>query len=172
MGHIMVQQNKKARFNFIDALIILLILAVIFAAVYLVMGVLRQPRNATTGNIEFDVRISSVDESYLSLIKNGETVKDSVTGAVIGTIVDVRTEKAKYYGKTAVQEDGVRTVPTTAYEDKYDVYVKISTSAEKDERGIHTVANTRILIGSTVYFKIPSFTSISYITEFSTRAPS
>lgn len=167
----MFQQRKKARFNFIDALIIIFILAVIAAAVYLVMTAIRQPRAASTGNIEFDVRISSVDEACLPLIKAGDTVKDSVTGAVIGTIVDVRSEKAQYYGKVAVEEDGVLTLATTDYEDKYDVYVKITTSAEKDERGIHIVGNTRIVIGSAVYFKVPSFKSVSYITEFSTRSP-
>lgn len=168
----MLQQRKKVRFNLIDALIIILILAVIAGAAYLLISVLRQPRGINnSGQIEFDVRISNVDESCLSLIKNGDTVKDSVTGAVIGTIVDVKTEKAQYYGTVAVEEDGIITVPTTDYTDKYDVYVKITANAEKDDRGIHTVAGTRIVIGSTVYFKVPSFTSISYITEFSTRTP-
>ncbi len=167
----MLQQRKKARFNFIDALIILFILAVIAAAAYLIINIFRQPRMANSGTIEFDVRISSVDESSLALIKNGDTVKDSVTGAVIGKIVDVRTEKAQYYGTVAIEEDGAMTLPITDYNDKYDVYVKISANAEKDDRGIHTVAGTRIVIGSTVYFKVPSFASISYITEFSTRTP-
>ena len=167
----MLQQRKKARFNFIDALIILFIIAVIAVAAYLVVSVFRQPRTMNTGNIEFDVRISDVDESSLPLIKNGDTVKDSVTGSVLGTIVDVRYEKAKYYGTVAVEEEGLLTLATTDYEDKYDVYVKISTSAEKDERGIHTVGSTRIVIGSTVYFKVPSFAAVSYITEFSARTP-
>lgn len=167
----MLQQRKKARFNFIDALIILFILAVIAAAVYLVMNVFRQPRAVNAGNIEFDVRISDVDESVLALIKEGDTVKDSVTGSVLGKIVSVRSEKAKYYGTVAVEEDGILTLATTDYEEKYDVYVKISTSAEKDERGIHTVGSTRIVIGSTVYFKVPSFASVAYITEFSARTP-
>ena len=167
----MVQQRKKARFNFIDAAILLCILAVIGILVYLVIGIIREPRALSNGKMEFDVRISNVDESSLALIKEGDTVKDSVTGTVLGTIVGVRSEKSQYYGKVAVEEEGILTLATTDYENQYDVYVKISSDALKDERGIHTIGNTRIVIGSPVYFKVPSFTSVSYITEFSTRAP-
>ncbi len=165
----MMQQRRKIRFNFIDALIILLILAVIAAAGYLIYTAIRQPRALTNGTIEFDVRISNVDESGVPLIKVGDKVKDSVTGEPLGTILSVRTEKSKYVGNVAVEQDGVLTFPVTEYEDQYDVYVKISADAIQDARGIYTVGTTRIVIGSPVYFKVPSFKSVSYITEFSTR---
>jgi hypothetical protein len=166
----MMQQRKKIRFNFIDALIILLILAVIAAASYLIYTAMHKPRAAiTNGTIEFEVRISNVDASALPLIKEGDTVKDSVTGEVLGKILSVSAEKAKYVGNVAVEEDGNLTLAVTDYDDLYDVYVKISADALADDRGICTVGTTRILIGSPVYFKVTSFKSVSYITEFSTR---
>ena len=164
-----MQQRKKTRFNFIDAIIIILILAVIATAVYLIYTAMQKPRTATNGNVEFDVRISNVDGSSLPLIKEGDKVKDSVTGELLGVIVAVRAEKAQYVSNIAVEQDGALALAVTDYEDRYDVYVKITADALEDERGIYTVGTTRILIGSTVYFKVPSFKSVSYITEFSTR---
>ena len=68
-----------------------------------------------------------------------------------------------------VEQDGELTLAVTDYEDLYDVYVKISADALEDERGLYMVGATRILVGSPVYFKVPSFKSVSYIVEFSTR---
>lgn len=167
----MVQQKKKVRFNFIDALIVLLILAVIGAAVYLVLNDFRTPKILGSGNLDFEVRISEVDETSLEMIQKGLTVKDSVTGEVIGTIVNVQKTPSRYYSKTAIEKDGVYTLSVSEYEDVYDVTVTINTTAAKDARGIHQIGNTRILVGSKVYFKIPSFTSVSYITKVSTSNP-
>ncbi len=161
-------EKKKTRFNFIDVVIILIILAIIGAAVYLIVTDMQSKKiSRLTGNMDFTVRISSVDEEALALFDRGVIVKDAVTGATIGEIFAVNSQKSRYYGTVAKQgEDGSYVVPVSEYEDKYDVYVIIRATADKDLRGIHYVNDTKILIGSTVYFKIPSFTSISYITDF------
>ena len=167
----MNHEKKKARFNFIDAVIILVIIAIIAAATYLIVTDVQEVKNPRqTGNMNFTVRISSVSKEAIALFKTGTVVKDSVTGEVIGDIIGVRFEKTRHFGNVAIPSDEAEsgyTVPVSKYEDKYDVYVTIVTSsAEKDMRDIHYVGNTKILVGSTVYFKIPSFTSVSYIVEY------
>ena len=160
-------EKKKTRFNFIDVVIILIILSIIGAAAYLIVTDMRTNKTSRlTGNMDFTVRITSVDEEALALFDRGVIVKDSVTGAVIGEIFGVNAQKSRYYGNIAAKGDDGYVVPVSEYEDKYDVYVIIRGNAEKDLRGIHYINDTKILIGSTVYFKIPSFTSISYITDF------
>ena len=166
----MNNDEQRSRFNFIDILIILIILGVVGAAIYLIATETAQDRLAENANIEFTVRISSVDAEYLSLIAEEQTVKDSETNAVIGTIRSVRTENARYYGKTAIPTENGYTVTTSEYEDKYDVYVTISAYAKEDERGIYYVGDTRILVGSPVYFQVPSYSSVSYIVEFTPQA--
>ncbi len=160
--------QKKIRFNFIDAVILLIVLLVIAAAAYLIINDLTPDNNVRqTGTMDFTVRISSVDASALPLFTHGTLVKDSVSGKVIGEIATVRTEKTKYYGTVAASDgNGGYVVPSSEYDEKYDVYVTVLCSAELDARGIHHVGSTKVLIGSTVYFKIPSFTSISYITDY------
>ena len=172
MSRSMVQQKKKIRFNFIDAMIVLLILAVIGTAIYLVVGDF-QPKNKMIegGNVTIRVRLSGIDNSALSLIQKarseGLEVKDSVTGEKIGTLVGYEAgRKTKYYGKTAVlNEEGVYVVPSQEYEDQFDVDVVISVDAEIDNRGIYTVAGNRLLIGSPIHFKIPSFAAIAYVVD-------
>ena len=165
----MNQDKKKARFNLIDAIIILIILLVVGAAVYLLVTDYGDSKKAENGNVEFVVRLSAVDEHALSLITENQIVKDSVSGTTLGTIREVRTEKTRYYGDTAVPSGGGYTLTISEYEDKYDVYVTISAHANLDDKGIYSIGNTRILVGSTVYFKVPSFTQISYITAFSPK---
>ena len=166
----MNREKKKVRFNFIDAIIILIILAIVAAAAYLLVNDAQERQNPRQmGNMDFTVRIASVSEEALPLFELNTVVKDSVTGEVLGEIVAVRSEKTRYFGKIAIpseENDGAYTVPVSEYEDKYDVYVTISTKAGKDTRGIHYAGDLKILVGSTVYFKIPSFTSIAYITEY------
>lgn len=165
----MTSDRQKTRFNFIDALIILIILAVVGAAVYLIVTGNRETRRAESANVEFTVRLSAVDEKYLSLIRENETVKNSSTDQVIGTIQKVTAEKTRYYGDTAISTANGYTITASEYDDKYDVYITISAYAKADDRGIYTIGSSRILVGAPIYFKVPSFTSVSYITEFSVK---
>ncbi len=164
----MNREQKKPRFNLVDGLILLVVLAILAAAAYLITTDLQSRKSMRqAGNASFTVRISAVDEEALPLIAEGVTVKDSVTGNVIGKIASVKTEKTKHYGSVAVPSGKTYTLPVSEYEDKYDVYAVIYASATVDSRGIIYVGNTKVLVGSTVYFSIPSFASVSYITEFS-----
>lgn len=157
--------KQKARFNLIDAIIVFIILLVIGAAIYLVITNYETSKEAKIGNIEFVVRLSAVEESALPLITEGTTVKDSVSGTVLGTIRRVEHEKTRHYSSNAVESENGYTLSVSEYDTKYDVFVTISSHANADDHGVYTVGKTRILVGSTVYFKIPSFTQISFITE-------
>ena len=167
----MTNDRQKTRFNFIDVLIILIILAVVGAAVYLIVTGNMEARRSESANIEFTVRLSAVDEEYLSLIRENESVKDSSTDKVIGTIQKITMEKTRYYVDTAIPAGNGYTVTAAEYDDKYDVYVTISAYAKADDRGIYTIGSSRILVGAPIYFKVPSFTAVSYITAFSTGIP-
>lgn len=161
-----MNETKKARFNFIDALIILVILAIVGAAVYLIAMESRVNRSANLGNVDYIVRISGVSEDALAFIAVGDTVKDSVSGEVMGTIRSVKTEKTAYYGSFAKKNaDGSYALAKSQYPDRYDVYVTISANAVQDARGIYYLGTTKLLTGSAVYFKVPSFAAVSYVTE-------
>lgn len=162
----MNQDKQKIRFNFVDALIILIILAVVGAAVYLIVSGSSEGIGTGKAVVSFTVRISSVDEASLPLIRENGVVKNSSSGKPIGTIRAVRTEKTRYYGTTAIPaESGGYTVATTEYTDKYDVYVTISAGAEKGKNDVYRTDDIRLLIGSPLNFKVPYFAQVSYIVD-------
>ena len=175
----MEQKRKKVRFNLIDTVIVVFILAVIALAAYLLFGNLNLDANQGVKDMKFEIRIENVKKESLESLENHlllapETaVKNAVTGEEIGTIFSVRTEKSRYYGGLVQGEDGY-TLGTTESEDEYDIYITISADANRDSRGVYTVDGIRMVIGETVYFKIKSFAATAYIvnTEIPDRADS
>ncbi|MBE6664787.1 MAG: DUF4330 family protein [Ruminococcaceae bacterium] len=166
----MVEKRKKARFNWIDALIVIFILAVIATAAYFLIGSFKPDENQGGEDFKIEIRIENVKKESLesleslSLLQPETVVKDAVTGEEIGKIFSVRTEKSRYYGGLVEDENGY-TLGTAESEDEYDVYITISTDAEQDSRGIYTVNGIRMLIGETVHFKIKSFAATAYIVK-------
>ena len=161
----MIQNRKKAKFNLLDALIIILLLGLIGTLTYGLFGGFSTPDSAQTAEFDFEVKISNVKEAALPLIAEGVSVKDSMTGETIGTVVSVKTEKSRYYGGVQTDEDGSYSLTVTDCPDEYDVYVTISAHAKEDGRGIFYVGDIRMLIGETVHFQVKSFSAVSYIVK-------
>lgn len=170
----MVQKRKKAQFNLIDALIVLIILGLIGVSIYLIFGDFHKEEMPGNIDMTFEVRISGIKENMLPYITDGLEVKDSVMGAALGRIVAVRTEKSHYYSGVYENETGDRILGVFEHPDEYDVYVTISSGSKPDSRGIYTVGNIRMLIGETVHFQVKSFSAVSYIvnTDFSQNGES
>ena len=166
----MLQERKKVRFNLIDAVIVVFILAVIALAAYLLFGSFKQSVDHGTKSLKFEIRIENVKKESLETLEKSAllvpltTVRNAVTGEEIGTIFSVRTEKSRYYGGLIQDENGY-TLDTKEFEDEYEGYITISATADRDSRGIYTVDGIRMLIGEEVNFKIKSFAETAYIVK-------
>ncbi|MBO4353824.1 MAG: DUF4330 domain-containing protein [Clostridia bacterium] len=161
-------EKRSTRFNFIDAVIILAVLLVIAAIVWIILL-----QNGTVGadetaDIKYTVKISSVREEFVSAVKEGDEAVNSSTGAAIGKITGVKTEKAKYINAdSAVKgEDGTYTASVAEYPDTYDVYVTVSVTAKVSANGVLYVDGNKILIGSPLYFRDGAFAAKGFITGF------
>lgn len=167
----MENTKKKNRFNIIDAIVILLIAALVFGIVYFIMmetGAL-PGTSANEKTVVYTVRISGVDEPYLDSLASGGEAINSSTFAALGTITEVKSQKAVSNSTLAVKtEDGKSySLKQTEYEDKYDIYITLAATATVDERGIAYVGSQRITVGSCVYFRCGNFAAVTYITDFS-----
>lgn len=175
----MEQKRKKVRFNLIDTVIVIFILAVIALAAYLLFGDFDFSFDRNYKDIQFEVRIENVRKESLeslesqALLAPQTTVRNAVTGKEIGTISSVRTEKSHYYGGLVQGEDGY-ILGTMESEDVYDVYITVSAKAKRDSRDVYTVGDLRVVIGEPVYFKVKSYAATAYIvkTEIPDRAVS
>ena len=133
----MDNKKQKARFGFVDAVIIILILSVAAAITYLI------------------------------LLQNGNVI-DSATGTSLGYISNIRWEPTQYFDSKA-DENG--NIPVYAYSDIYDAYVTVvCDSATVDETGFCNIGNTRILVGSQIYFSSGYLNRIGYCTRFEIKS--
>ncbi len=160
------KDQAKGRFNFIDVLIILMVLALIAVVVYMTVSD-KESADHSEKTITYTVKLSGVNEDYLPLITAGSEVTDSSTGKPVGTISSVRSEKTKYIGSKAVADiQGNYSVTYSEYDNLYDVYVTLYATGSVDSRGIAYVGGNRILVGSKLYFRCGTFAGTSFCTAF------
>lgn len=154
--------NKKPRFNVVDGLIILLIAAVIFAAVYIF--VLR--KNKSDGaevnyqTIEYVVEMKNVDERYAGAVKKDQPIQDAIKRKNIGKVVGVQS--VPYEKITFNSVDGVETV--SEVEGKITMTVTIEATAVATDQAF-TVDGCVIRVGQEYSLMLPNMYFVGYCIE-------
>ncbi len=135
--------EKKAKFTVIDALIILIVLAVIaVGAVKFAPSLLTKTEK---GRAEFTVLISEKDVSFAEAMNVGDKVTLSLTEKDGGIIkgIDVKTAEKLAYNSL----DGSYNIEKI--EDKRDIYVTIEAEVKTSELSIVT-GGTAIRVGEQI----------------------
>lgn len=122
------EKQRRARFTFFDALILLVILAAAFVGWYLLRG-----RNAGASaeelppvtSITYRIDVKKVREEYKNAAQTGDSVKEGTSNASIGTIINVTV--LPYYEEVADEEAGMYSLP--AYPNMYTVRLTIRADA-------------------------------------------
>lgn len=164
----MVKGSNEKRFNFVDVVIIIAIVAVIGAVIWIAMVQSGNIEREKIVNVEYTVRLSSVRAEFADSVHNGDIVVDSSTGNELGLVIAVRRpENTKYYNPNVIVERGDKaTVGSSSYEDLYDIYVTISSKAILGDNGVAYVDSKKILIGAPINFRISPFAQTCYVTAF------
>jgi len=163
-------ERRGARFNIIDAVIVIAVLALVAAAVWLILLQGGGAGKSDEVGVNYTLKISMVREEFASRIKVGDTAQNSSTGAEIGKITAVSVEKSKFVNTGAVvtDENGESSAVVSEYPDLYDVSVTIRATATTGANGVAYVEGYKILIGSSIYFRDASFAARGFITNFET----
>lgn len=155
--------KKKKGFNFIDFLLILLVLALIAGAVYLFSpaSFLRQLSTEKTGTLSYTVEIVGVDEDYLNLINEEDAVGDASTKAVLGTVraVDYSIKQTEL-GYTQTENGYVGEL--NEYGDRYNVLVTVEAEAQYVPGRGYYIDGTRIAVGEAVSLRFPDYSCQGY----------
>ena len=166
------QKKNKRKFNIIDFLVLVIILAVIGISVYAVVSWsnIKSLWSTSTVELQYTVELRGVDEEFVNNIKAGDTVTDAVSKNQLGivdrvdsiekaTVLDyVKNEIPNEDGKTTVTYNGV----LSEYPDKYNITVYISSSAEYEKGVGYTVNGRRIAVGEIIEMRFPEFSSVGY----------
>ncbi len=157
-------EKKQRKFNFVDFLLILLILAIIGGAVYLFLpgSFINKTGKAKTGTLVYTVEIKGVDGDYLNKIHENDVVVDAVTKNTLGTVsaVDYNTKHTAL--EYVQQQDGTYEGVLSEYPNQYTVLVTITASADYVDQDGYFVNNCRIAVGQGMALHFPDFAAEGY----------
>ncbi len=157
------KSQKKFRFNFIDALLILIILA---AGAFLCYIFLSNDVDVVSENVTkeivYEIELNEVPEEFKWKINIGDKVTDTVARYPIGEVVNVVYSDYIYSGVNA--EDGGEVL--TAVPGYMDVTVTIRAEANI-VNNMYSIGGYDIHVGKNVCFRVPNFTGESYCTTLS-----
>ena len=71
------RERTRGRFNFVDVLIIVMVLAIIAVIVYMTVSD-KKVAVSSEKSVTYTVRLSGVNEDFLPIIRNGETSPENV----------------------------------------------------------------------------------------------
>lgn len=146
--------KKKLYFNFIDILLVLLVLASVVTLIFF----LRERRivdgsSPKTAEITYKIEVAAMREEFRNLVAVGDMVVDPVTTNVIGEVTDVTY--APYYYVGTDRTTGLQI--TTAYPGKITMTVTVKTAAALTDTGYEIKGNA-LTLGEEMAIRVPNFT--------------
>lgn len=154
-------QKKKFRFNIMDALILLVILASISVLLYVFVlsehNSVDSLTNTDTARITYVIEVSDLDESCLELVKAGQNAIDSSKKMNIGTVTAVESQEYVYLGTDKING----TVTLNRSDSRISLYITIE--ADASTAGIsYSVNGFDVYVGAPVYLALPNFVCSGY----------
>ena len=156
------KRRTRARgFNIIDVLIILavILLGAIVINVVSPTALFGSLVAGKTQVIQYTVEFTGVDRAFVDNIIENDNVVDTVSKFSLGSVaaVDNNSHYRVLKYNEELDEGGY-----TTYQDKYNVLVTITVTAEYDEGKGYTVGDRRIAVGELMSLRFPNFVGEGY----------
>ncbi|MBQ6893019.1 MAG: DUF4330 domain-containing protein [Clostridia bacterium] len=131
------------KFSIIDLLVILLIIACVFAVV-IKMQTTEDVRGGDR-TITCEVRVEYIRDITVNAIKSVSEVIDAETEKELGEILDITTTPARLIMQV---NDGSYTF--VEYQDRYDAIVTIEAEGTETNDGYYTTSGRQLMVGETI----------------------
>lgn len=159
-------QKRKTSFNIIDALIIILVLAVCVAAYFLFFGSRQSStdeENSEVAKVRYVLQVNELPAKYSDNIKVDENVIDYGTHTSAGTVVAVDYENYVYVGhdKTTGEQK------LTAVDDYVNLYITVEGDAVMKDQTYY-VNDTSLYIGKRLDMMMPELFCSGYCISLET----
>lgn len=142
---------KNKRFNFVDAILLIIILAIVGIVIYTSVAPITKQMFSSSFEVEYVMQIRGVRREFNNKITEGDRVVETETLKQIGTVTRAVYSASKFVGTAS---DG-RTV-TSDYPGMYDVTITVRATAEMPS-GMYEVNSFPITAGKTIPFRVPDF---------------
>ena len=161
-----VAKKKAYRFNFLDVLLILLALLVVFVAINIIspMPFIKKLQSDSSHTIEYTVEFIGVDEDFINTIKENDKVMDSVSKNSLGTVIAV--DYNTHYSELKYDEAN-NVGKLVDYPDKYNVIVTISASGNYISGEGYSINAHRIAVGEKMSLRFPDYVGEGHCISFS-----
>ncbi len=151
-------EKKKAKFNVIDAIVILVILAVIALVGYKFM--LGSGESGVSGTYTLKFLCEEVPDFAASVIEIGDVVVDEQKDVPLGTVTDIKIDESRTY--TTTKEGDIRVVPKPYY-----TCVELTTTLTGEEYQNGVIVNSsKYGVGHSITIRVGKakiFGRVSYI---------
>lgn len=150
--------GKRAyHFNLIDAILILIAVAVIGALFYIYQSdrFSVDRTESRSADIIYEIQVTDALSEFGRLVQIGNTVIDADSGEAIGEVANVISEKVVYEGHAP---DG--TPVQTVRDDLVNITVTVRAKATVAGNGTFAVGNgLELLVGKSIHFRVPDYTA-------------
>ena len=151
--------KRKFRFNIIDALIILLVLAAVGVIGYVVASEKQAPEEVKQDKkIQYVIQITELKDEFTGNIKPGETLYEK-----LGVVTACNSEKTYYTGTDS--KKGVQVI--SEIDGRSNMFVTLEADASFKDN-IYTVNGVSILVGTSIRFITPGLTSGAVVVSLET----
>jgi len=153
----MHKNEEKVKFNFVDVIIICVILALLAAGVYKLL-IVNRALALQNSHVEFKVLVEKVRLPSVESIKEGQPVRDVQTNIPLGNVI---SKEVSPYKEAVPTLDG--RVVLAEVPEKYNVIITIESPAIVTDNSI-MIGNKEIKIGAQISVKsnVFSLTGIVY----------
>ncbi len=153
--------EKKIKFNFVDVIIILLVVAVF------VFGISFVKKGVTTGEqypkVSFTVEVKCMPEDYDTKFKIGDKIRDAVKGDTLGVVTAITSKPAT----DLVENSANGEYRIAEYENREDVYITIEGTPTSYGADV-VIGQQKIKVGEMVYIKNIGTVGRGYVVEMKT----
>lgn len=167
MNNTATQRKHKKKFNFIDFLIVLVVIAIVGILIYLFSPWAQIEKLLSDDSVEltYYVEIKDVDIEYMDSIQEKDGVINAVNKNSLGSVVEIaKIEKAYVYDYVDDGQGGLTCV-RTEHPQKYNITLKIVATAEYEEGIGYSIGGTRIAIGEALDMRFPQYSCRGYCTQ-------
>lgn len=164
-------KKNKRKFNVIDFFIIVIILAVVAVLIYTISPWSQIKKIWSTDEVTFNyaVELRGVDANFISLIKEGDAVINSVTKDSFGKVTGIENVTKSQTISYTKDENGAQGV-LVDNSNLYDITVHISATAEYEEGVGYTVNGCRVAVGEQLFFRFPNYEGSGYCVAIDTKS--
>ena len=154
-----IKKRSRKKFNFVDFLLIVVVLLITAGLVYLFLpsSLVKNITADKTVSIRYVVEIKSVDGQYIDNIAASQLVQDSVSKSEIGYVEAVENNPYSELKYNLQQETDSGIGVLSPIDGKYDLRITIIADAHYEEGEGYTINGTRIAVGERIYTKFPNY---------------